>query len=397
MPKIYTHKPNKIRPNRQSVDEALENPESEVYSYSEESQRPTRLKVEDIGNSENFIYLYPNGRPSRVKGRDSGVVPPVFPMILRINTNFVSGTTFSIPISGAQIEQTSIDWGDGTTESFIGSIGSLSHTYDTEGEYTVQLNIKGPINMASPFSNMLVSIDDWGDIEAVAINNLFRNTTNMTFLAELPNTVVFADNMFRESNVVDVSHWVNIPENIDISSMFNDSSFNQDIGGWNLPPNISGLGGNDTFGETWSSENYSRTLIGWANNIFDRGGIVINKALNVPNLQYIPDEFLDITGEFNNAVDARNYLVNTLGWTITDDGAVPPPPLATFQDEIAFQADTTLTIENTISGIDTVILNEIVEFGSVGPFIFGIRHAEPGGGFITPHQNQNGVWIQFQS
>ena len=31
----------------------------------------------------------------------------------------------------------------------------------------------------------------------------------------------------------------------------------------------------------------------------------------------------------------------------------------------------------------------------VGPFIFSIRHAEPDG--FAPYQNQNGVWIVYQS
>jgi surface protein len=69
-----------------------------------------------------------------------------------------------------------------------------------------------------------------------------------------------------------------------------------------------------------STENYSRTLIGWANQHF-AGNAQNNVTLGATTKTYNNTAYT--TGnEFNDAVSARSYLVNTAGWTITDGGQV---------------------------------------------------------------------------
>jgi surface protein len=68
-------------------------------------------------------------------------------------------------------------------------------------------------------------------------------------------------------------------------------------------------------------EDYSRTLIGWANNIFSRGGVVTGRSLGASGRRYNNINYV-LGQQFNNAVDARDYLVNTLGWTISGDATV---------------------------------------------------------------------------
>ena len=582
MSKIYTYDPNDpLRTSRKSVEDAKNIPTDLVYSHPVDSDRPVRIPVEEIGESENCVYFHNSGRPVRLRGDESEFVSVVDSrMILNIDTTKSTSTDFILPLFGTV--DVTVDWGDGTVETYT-SAGERTHTYASEGEYTITLN--GTVtewgnssgwggfsfaNTRITSQGKLTELIQWGNIGLVNTFGMFRETKEYFSIAsDFPSSIKSVAHMFRgfgttfngvisdwnTSNVTDmfgmfngnsafnkpigdwdtsnvtnmsfmffdnsafnhpIGSWdtSNVTDMIEMfgvnntfnqpigdwdtsnvtnmfgmfngnsafnqpigswdtsnvtnmSSMFaSNSAFNQPIGSWdtsNVTNMSSMFASNSAFNQPigdwntasvtymqlmfaynnafnqpigdwdtsnvtsmrnmfrdsvfdqpiggWelnpvvqlvfalrdsnlSPENYARTLIGWANNIFSRGGTVTGRNLGAQNVSYSAQTFGDIIGEFNNAVDARNYLINTLGWTITDGGVIPPPPIATFQDEIAFQADTTLTIENTISGTDTVILNELVEYSATGPFIFSIRHAEPAG--IAVYQNQNEVWIVFQ-
>ena len=122
----------------------------------------------------------------------------------------------------------------------------------------------------------------------------------------------------------DISSW-DTSNVTDMNSMFfANTSFNQDLG--SLPINsVTNMGimlkGDNTFyPSAMSTENYSRTLIGWANQHF-AGNAQDNVPLGADTLTYNNTAYT--TGnQFNDAVSARNYLVGTAGWTITDGGQV---------------------------------------------------------------------------
>jgi len=115
-----------------------------------------------------------------------------------------------------------------------------------------------------------------------------------------------------------ISSW-NTSSVTDMSKMFNGASdFNQDLGSWDISNvttlsamfNSSGL----------STENYSRTLIGWANSHF-AGNAQDDVSLGAIGVTYNNTAYT--TGnQFNDAASARAYLVGTAGWTITDGGQV---------------------------------------------------------------------------
>jgi surface protein len=126
---------------------------------------------------------------------------------------------------------------------------------------------------------------------------------------------------------IDLSNW-NTSNVNDYSFAFSSCNLLQESLGTFVIRSTANLGGsnqmlsvsNTTFG-TNLQEWYSRTLIGWANNIFSRGGVVTGRSLGAGNRRYNNINY--VSGEqFNNAVDARDYLVNTLGWTITGDAQV---------------------------------------------------------------------------
>ena len=82
--------------------------------------------------------------------------------------------------------------------------------------------------------------------------------------------------------------------------------------------------------DNMSRENYSRTLIGLANLVYSRNPIApTNVGGNFfgRDQQYDDTVYSDISGEFNDAVSARNFLTATTddggaGWTITGDSNV---------------------------------------------------------------------------
>ena len=95
------------------------------------------------------------------------------------------------------------------------------------------------------------------------------------------------------------------------------SSFNQSLEKWNLK-NIVDIGGIFKNSDL-SCQNYDKTLIGWANNP------------NTPNNLEFTDNLNTIYSS-QEAVNARNYLINTKGWAIGGDTYDPNCALAS--DEV---------------------------------------------------------------
>ncbi len=122
----------------------------------------------------------------------------------------------------------------------------------------------------------------------------------------------------------DISSWDTSGVTDMASMFFAATAFNQDLG--SLPINsVTNMGsmlkGDDVFyPSSMSTENYSRTLIGWANQHY-AGNAQDNVPLGADTLTYNNTAYT--TGnQFNDAVSARAYLVGTAGWTITDGGQV---------------------------------------------------------------------------
>jgi hypothetical protein len=121
-----------------------------------------------------------------------------------------------------------------------------------------------------------------------------------------------------------LNNW-NVSSVTNFTSAFNlANSFAQSLGNWSLNSaavlttmlNVS----SSTIG-TNLQEWYSRTLIGWANDVFARGGVPSNRSLGANNRRY--NNIAYTTGlQFNDAVSARSYLVNSAGWTISGDAQI---------------------------------------------------------------------------
>jgi surface protein len=133
-------------------------------------------------------------------------------------------------------------------------------------------------------------------------------------------------NMFQSASLFnqDIGAW-NVGNGTNLNAMFNlANSFAKSIGDWNLNASATMTNmlnvSNATIG-TNLQEWYSRTLIGWANDVFARGGVPSGRSLGANNRRYNNTAYT--TGlQFNDAVSARDYLVNTAGWTISGDAQI---------------------------------------------------------------------------
>ncbi len=260
-----------------------------------------------------------------------------------------------------------IDWGDGTSENIITG-DEQTHIYDKAGIYTVAIKGKfaGMENYIQPkvILDRLISLEQWGDIEWKIFYGIFGDCTNLINNAEdVPNlsevknmevafiraenfdgdlsewnvenvndmTATFAqtssfngdisgwdtgsvaemDSMFRENTAFnqDLSGW-DTGSVLVMDSMFRDATaFNQDLGGWD----ISNVGNMENMlsNSGMSPENYSATLVGWANAAEE--DIPDNIELGAVGLTFC-----------NNpaTLTAKTVLIGQNAWTIQDEGSV---------------------------------------------------------------------------
>ena len=109
----------------------------------------------------------------------AGATPPVppEPMVLVFDTTLATGTTVTVPLDGTV--NVEIDWGDGNSEAFT-TTGNKTHTYASEGEYTVE--ISGSLtgfgaNVSRPNLTKCLS---FGTLGLTSLFSAFRSCANLT-------------------------------------------------------------------------------------------------------------------------------------------------------------------------------------------------------------------------
>ena len=144
--------------------------------------------------------------------------------------------SITLPLVGTDI---TINWGDGSTTAGVST--PFDHTYNTAGDYTVQ--ITGGLtwfhlnNTAD--ASKLVSLDQWGTASWASMENAFSDASNMVYNAgDAPNLSGVTDmsSMFRNTTSFDgdLSSW-DVSAVTDMSSMFrNATSFDQPLNAWDV-------------------------------------------------------------------------------------------------------------------------------------------------------------------
>jgi surface protein len=307
--------------------------------------------------------------------RIGGASPPnpAYQILIKTdNAGTSSSTQFTLPATGTY----DVDWGDGTIEE---KTGAATHTYAEAGNYVIK--VTGGLT-AITFNNggdrlKLLEIQNWGDIAWSTMSGAYYGCSNMqgtftdtpdlsavTDMAEMfraasafnqniggwdTSNVKSMREMFRAASVFnqDIGGWntsnvESMSRMLQGASAFNQdiggwntsnvatmnrmfslaSAFNQDIGGWSL--RLAGVNMEDMFlsQSAMSDENYSRTLIGWANYVASNSNTPSSVNFNGGDNQYNNTAY--ITGAtYNDAVAARVYLTSLSpgpAWTITDGG-----------------------------------------------------------------------------
>src|SRR5690625_128811 len=188
--------------------------------------------------------------------------------------------------------------------------GALSFNQDIGG-----WNVSNTINMSWMFANASSFNHDIGGWDVSNVTGMFgmfsrassfnqdiggwdvSNVTDMSWM-------LFGASSFNQ----DIGGW-DVSNVAGMASMFFEaSSFNQDIGDWDLSSlgqNNDGITAEYMFNNSGiDCENYSETLLGWANNLNTAADVI----LGADGMQYSPD-----------AESYRNILINDLGWTIEGD------------------------------------------------------------------------------
>jgi hypothetical protein len=106
---------------------------------------------------------------------------------------------------------------------------------------------------------------------------------------------------------------------------YNSSNINYNFGSWNL--RTAGVDMTGMLDEVYSMsvENYSRTLIGWANYVSANSNTPSSVIFGANASQYNCINY--VSGQtYNNAVAARTYLATgTPNWSIADGGQTGAP------------------------------------------------------------------------
>jgi hypothetical protein len=258
--------------------------------------------------------------------------------IMEIDTTKSGGSSNNTYVLGLNIAQTYnaiVDWGDGTSQTITGSsLSAITKTYSTPGVYDIK--ISGTFPSIRPAvggdGRKVMKIKNWGNIVWRSLAFAFEGCSNMDITATdapiLTNiTSRSLERMFRGcfslTGNSSFNTW-NISQITNIRQMFNFTAFNQNIGSWNLNTGMSGIGLDDMLSDSgMNTENYSRTLIGWANSVSANGNLPSGLFLGASPSTYNCINY--VSGQtYNNAVDAHNYL-STSVWIITDGGQTGAP------------------------------------------------------------------------
>jgi hypothetical protein len=268
------------------------------------------------------------------------------------NSSFNSWNTSSFTLTremfwGTQFNYSINNWNMSGVTDISGMFLASSYNQPLSG-----WNVSNITNMASAFqqSSFNQNINNWNVSNVNTMSGLFAqcpfnqplNSWNVSGVTQMTNmfnqNITFNQDItgWNVSNVdsmgsmfysatsfnQNISIWNVIKVNSFYQMFQNATSFNQNLGAWSL--RLVGFTTSmlDMFNNCGlSTENYSRTLIGWANYVFANGGSPSPRTLGALNMTYNNTNYT-VGLTYNNAVTARNYLTTGRGWTISGDTQV---------------------------------------------------------------------------
>ena len=183
-----------------------------------------------------------------------------------------------------------IDWGDGTIESAV--TGDQAHTYAVAGNHTIYISGGFERIHLNDHTNAskLRSIDQWGDTQWTSMKSAFNGTGNMMM-------------MYKATDVPDLSGVQ------DMSGMFEDSSFNGDISGWNVSQ-VTDMGG-----MFFGAASFDQPLNDWnVSQVTDMSNMFRHAAsFDQPLNDWNVSQVTDMGGMF---FDALTFNGNVSSWKV---------------------------------------------------------------------------------
>ena len=205
-----------------------------------------------------------------------------------------------------------VKWGDGVEEYYnLASATVLTHQYQNGGNYDVEFLGSGFIRNTGALADRkkITSIKQWGKFNYAQLSFSFQNAINITSFPfeDTLSTINSFQNSFQN---VPISNFgkIDMSSCTRSDSMFNGSSFNYNIGNWNMARNT--FMANMFLGTSMSQANCDAILTGWTRWANGQANITLksNVSIHMGNTDYTRG---------GDAEDAFNHLVNTLNWTIT--------------------------------------------------------------------------------
>ncbi|KQT21462.1 hypothetical protein ASG31_16435 [Chryseobacterium sp. Leaf404] len=171
-------------------------------------------------------------------------------------------------------------------------------------------------------------IGNWNTSAATVMHGMFYNASvfNQPIGNWNTSNVTSMNTMFQNASAFNqnIGSW-NTSQVNNMSNMFTGAAnFNQNLGSWNLSSLVNAYSIFQNSG--LNCQNYDSTLYGWSSNPSTASNINISSAS--PMIYTHPA-----------AVNARNYLINTKGWTITGDTYDDKCVSALSTQEAAFSDD----------------------------------------------------------
>ena len=261
--------------------------------------------------------------------------------VTNMSNMFNSARAFNQPIGS---------WNTVSVTSMSGMFNSASSFNQPIGGW----NTSAVTNMGYMFASATAfnqPIGDWNTSAVTSMSSMFQNATSFNQPIGSWNTssVTNMSNMFTNAKAfnADIRSWNTTTVTNMYAMFYLATAFNQPIGSWNTAAvtNMNSMfAGASTFNQNlgnWSlkssgvnmiamlnncsmgPENYSRTLIGWANSISAAGNLPSACVLGALGRKYNSTTYG--SGTYTNAVAARAYLVGATpnpAWTISGDSAV---------------------------------------------------------------------------